>query len=202
MKTYIHRDIRNVSEFENALNESVPTGTTYEDYKNGRWIELSAEQLAFRAEHGDASWKEIIEMELLPTIPPEPSLDERVERIVNLGFGRKMDGLEDVIHVLLNDLSASLSDDAVRRLPATAFDAYVAEAEYEAGRVVTVDGVLTRVLSQDVDTAELQDVFTGSVVTDTRRREPDVVTIDESGTGDEDVPDVREIDDVESNRRV
>ena len=202
MKTYIHRDIRNVYEFENALNESVPTGTTYEDYKAGRWIELSDEQLAFRAEHADASWKEIIEMRLEPPIPPEQSLDERVERLIGLSIGRKMDGLNDVLHVLLNDISPSLSDDAVRRLPETVFDSYDAGAEYEAGRVVTVDGVPTRVLSQDNDTAELQDVFTGSVVTDARRREPNVVTIDESGTGDDGGRDAREISEVEPARRV
>lgn len=55
------------------LDGNYEVGTTYEDYLNGAWVPLNAEQKAFYETHPAASAKEILECELIP--PYEPTLE-------------------------------------------------------------------------------------------------------------------------------
>ena len=55
------------------LDGNYEVGTTYEDYLNGAWVPLNAEQKAFYETHPAASAKEFLECELIP--PYEPTLE-------------------------------------------------------------------------------------------------------------------------------
>ena len=48
------------------LDENYEVGTIYEDYLDGAWVPLNAEQEAFYEAHPAASAKEILECELTP----------------------------------------------------------------------------------------------------------------------------------------
>ena len=59
--------IKKIVTFENPLPpEQYSLGETWEDYLDGKWVILSAEQEAFYFEHPDASVPEVWKMELNP----------------------------------------------------------------------------------------------------------------------------------------
>jgi len=68
MFTYIKNSIKgNYVEFAEPISQELnggDLGTTFGDYTNGKWVLLSAEQLAFRTEHPTASVKEVFDMQL------------------------------------------------------------------------------------------------------------------------------------------
>lgn len=68
MNIYIQKDTTTIYvELDFLLDEnSYEIGTTWEDYKNGKWVLLSEEQVAFREENPDASAEEVFNMELNP----------------------------------------------------------------------------------------------------------------------------------------
>lgn len=69
MVTYLKRDVKgNYVEFPEALDPELydNLGTTYQDYKDGKWIQLSDEQLAFHSENPKASVEGVINMALNP----------------------------------------------------------------------------------------------------------------------------------------
>lgn len=69
MVTYIKSDVRKIFvEFENELSAELYSnlGTTWEDYIANKWVKLSDEQVAFRAEHPTAKVHEVWNMELDP----------------------------------------------------------------------------------------------------------------------------------------
>lgn len=71
MKTYIKKSIKGYYiEFPEEIDATYwegKIGSTYEDFKDGKWVLLSDEQLAFHTEHPEASISEVLNMTL-----PEP----------------------------------------------------------------------------------------------------------------------------------
>lgn len=67
MHTYIKYNISGkYVEFPEQLDPALYNnlGTTYQDYLDGKWVLLSDEQLAFKAEHLNASVREVFEMKI------------------------------------------------------------------------------------------------------------------------------------------
>ena len=87
METYIRNNIKGYYiEFSEPLDPVVwegKIGTTYQDFIDGKWVHLSAEQLAFRAEHPSASIREVIAMEITPAPPRtlEQAKSEKISQI-------------------------------------------------------------------------------------------------------------------------
>lgn len=72
MVTYIQKYCKEYIELESELStEFYPIGSTLEDYKNGKWIKLTDEQLQFRQNNPEASKEEVINMKITPE--PQPS---------------------------------------------------------------------------------------------------------------------------------
>jgi hypothetical protein len=71
---YIQKDTREIDvELDEKIDENTsPVGTTWEDYVDGAWLLLSAEQVAFRDAHPDASVQEVFNMRLNPVPQPPP----------------------------------------------------------------------------------------------------------------------------------
>ena len=71
MKTYIRKSIKgyyiNFTDEIDAEYWAGKIGSTYEDFRDNKWIPLSDEQLAFHEEHPYASISQVISMTL-----PEP----------------------------------------------------------------------------------------------------------------------------------
>lgn len=64
------------------LNGNV-IGTTWADYVSGKWVQLSAEQIAFKDEYPTASIKEVFDMEITPA--PVRTLEEaKEEKLANI----------------------------------------------------------------------------------------------------------------------
>lgn len=84
MNIYIQKDTTTIYiELDFLLDEnSYEIGTTWEDYKNGKWVLLSEEQVAFREENPDASAEEVFNMELNPE-PPGPTPEELLKQAKN-----------------------------------------------------------------------------------------------------------------------
>lgn len=62
-------------------------GTTYEDFLDGKWVNLSSKQLKFKADNPSASVKEVINMELeeveVPLDKPEKTLYDAKVQVVH-----------------------------------------------------------------------------------------------------------------------
>lgn len=70
-------------ELENKLSDSrIDIGSTYEDYLNNLWVQLSDEQAEFYKNNPNASVKEVWDMELTPI--PEPTLEEIKENKIRM----------------------------------------------------------------------------------------------------------------------
>ena len=166
---YIQKDTRGVHDPDTLMPDVFPQGCTCEDYLDGKWILLSEEQVAFRDLHPGASAMEIIGMETVEMLPPDPTFEEKtameLDGIANAAQRtlERLEGLADVMRIVLNDISPSLSDGAVRELPVSLFDGYDADGDYGDGRVVVRDGAATRVFRHGGVT-ELQDVATGAAL--------------------------------------
>ena len=80
MKTYINKLIKgyfiNCPEEIDSEYWAGQIGTTYEDFLNGKWVLLSEEQAQFHEEHPGVSVKEVLDMELIPILVPEPTLED------------------------------------------------------------------------------------------------------------------------------
>lgn len=75
MFTYIQKDCKEYVELEYELDSEIyPIGSTLDEYKEGKWIKLSDEQLQFKQDNPDATKEEVIEMKITPE--PEPSDEE------------------------------------------------------------------------------------------------------------------------------
>lgn len=71
-------------EFDTPISQELNAndlGTTWEDYNNGKFVLLSAEQLAFKAAHPNASIKEVFDMELTPA--PTRTLEDAKEEVLS-----------------------------------------------------------------------------------------------------------------------
>lgn len=79
METYIRKSVKGYYiEFPEEIdpvywNDKI--GSTYEDFRNNKWIKLSDEQLAFHTEHPYASISQVLAME----IPETPVYEETLE---------------------------------------------------------------------------------------------------------------------------
>ena len=82
MKTYIRKSVPGTFRAEDGFEKNFKSGTSYEDYLTGLWIELNDKQIAFLKENPGAGANEVIEMKLIPPLP-EPSLDEIKEVAIN-----------------------------------------------------------------------------------------------------------------------
>lgn len=65
-----------------TLEGGYEMGANYEDYLQGKWIELSEEQISFREQNPRASVREVINAELDPE-PPGPTPEQLLERAKN-----------------------------------------------------------------------------------------------------------------------
>ena len=82
---YIKRGLGYV-EFDTPISTELngnDLGSTWEDYNNGKFVLLSAEQLAFKDEHPTASIKEVFDMEITPT-PVRTLEDAKNEMIATI----------------------------------------------------------------------------------------------------------------------
>jgi hypothetical protein len=84
MKYYIKNRFNRAARFGAALTSG--TGTTEQDYNTGKWIEVTQAQATFYSEHPNASFTEIINMEMnevvVPQVPIETRYKRRVEQLV------------------------------------------------------------------------------------------------------------------------
>ena len=80
--TYIQKQI-GFWDVEGALPASYKTGTTLEEYDNGAYLLLNAEQVAFSKVHPNASPLEVWNMELIPE-PEQPAVPEPDELSIAL----------------------------------------------------------------------------------------------------------------------
>lgn len=81
--TYIKNDIpKNYIVLESALDSQYydNIGVSIEDYKDGKWVLLNADQVAFLNEHPGVSMEEVYNMKLV--IVPEPTLEMIKEGVI------------------------------------------------------------------------------------------------------------------------
>ena len=82
---YIKRGLGYV-EFDTPISTELngnDLGSTWEDYNNGKFVLLSAEQLAFKNEHPTASIKEVFDMQMTPA-PVRTLEDAKNEMIATI----------------------------------------------------------------------------------------------------------------------
>jgi len=84
---YIKRGLGYV-EFDTPISTELngnDLGTTWEDYNNGKFVLLSAEQLTFKDEHPAASIKEVFDMQMTPAPVRtlEDAKNEMIATIIN-----------------------------------------------------------------------------------------------------------------------
>lgn len=76
MKTYIRKSIKGYYiQFPEEIDAEYwagKIGSTYEDFRDNKWILLSEEQEAFHNEHKYASVREVLNMELNAVVEPDP----------------------------------------------------------------------------------------------------------------------------------
>lgn len=76
MKTYIRKSIKGFYiQFPEEIDATYwagKIGSTYEDFRDNKWILLSEEQEAFHNEHTNASVREVLNMELDAVVEPNP----------------------------------------------------------------------------------------------------------------------------------
>jgi hypothetical protein len=84
--TYIQKDAAGVYVGLGDLldSESNYVGETFDDYKDGAWVLLSDEQLAFREENPKASVEEVLGMQIIPVI--RTIEDAKKEKLIALGL--------------------------------------------------------------------------------------------------------------------
>ena len=83
MKTYIQKNA-GYFEMKGGLGENFPDyGSTWEDYLDGKWVELGEQQLAFRDSNPTATIKEVWDMELVPP-PTPPTIEELRTQAIQL----------------------------------------------------------------------------------------------------------------------
>lgn len=79
MKTYIRKNIkRYYVEFPEEIDAQYwagKIGTTYQDFRDGKWVLLSDEQVAFHNEYPSASISEVLNMELSQSTPIEETIE-------------------------------------------------------------------------------------------------------------------------------
>ena len=83
--TYIKRGLGYL-EFDTPISQELNSndlGTTWADYNNGKFVLLSAEQLAFKNEHPTASIKEVFDMQMTPA-PVRTLEDAKNEMIATI----------------------------------------------------------------------------------------------------------------------
>lgn len=98
MNTYIQKDTTTIYvELDYLLDDNYTIGTTWDDYKDGLWVLLSDEQVAFRKANPKASVQEVFNMELIPV--PEPTPEELLEKARN----QRISDAGDVYQNKIND---------------------------------------------------------------------------------------------------
>jgi hypothetical protein len=116
---YINRSMKGDFEVATALDGgSFMIGTTYEDYTQGKWIELTDAMASFRDAHPGANIKEVIEMEMMPLPEPPPAktfaelvaekeadLEGKYESAISAAIGSPL--LTKAVFGLLDDTEAA-----------------------------------------------------------------------------------------------
>jgi len=122
--TYIHRDATGLVthdapltyepkvEKDGTITGGHVIGETYEDYLACAWIPLKKKQMEFYRENPTASWKEVIEMQLMPP-PPEPAIEDVKEAAIQEIVVSKRSVLDEqypVRDILDNVIKAMLAE--------------------------------------------------------------------------------------------
>ncbi len=103
---YIHKQ-NGFWECEELLPDSYLTGTTFEEYENGGYVLLSAEQVAFHAAHPDASQMEVWNMQLLAV--PDRTVEQAVQdKLMQIDMYDRSDAVNSFI---VNGVSVWLTPD-------------------------------------------------------------------------------------------
>lgn len=115
MKTYIRKSIKgyyiDFPEEIDAQYWAGKIGSTYEDFRNDKWILLSDEQLAFKEAHPNLSIKNIIEM-TEPTLYQRTIEDAKFEKLAQIDEYDSSDAVNSFdIVVDGNTISAWLTPD-------------------------------------------------------------------------------------------
>lgn len=99
MYTYLQKSTAyKTVQFPFILGDNYPTGTTWEDYLNNKWIRLNDEQIAFAEANPSASRQEIFDCALTPA--PVQTIEEvRADKLMAL---ESYDSSEDVNRFVLN----------------------------------------------------------------------------------------------------
>lgn len=92
---YINKDAETLyvelkKKLDPASNE---IGTTLDDYVNGCWVLLTADQTAFRKAHPEASVEEVLNMQLTPLPDPEPIPEPTEEEKLNEARQKKIQAI-------------------------------------------------------------------------------------------------------------
>jgi hypothetical protein len=96
--TYIQKDTKGIYvEFDFKLDAKYELGETFQDYKNGKWVLLSDNQVAFCKSHPNASVHEVFNMQL--NVIEQPPVKERT--------------LEDAIREKIAEIDRFDNSDAV-----------------------------------------------------------------------------------------
>lgn len=141
-------------------------GTTYEDHLQGKWIELSEEQKAFREEHPTASEREVINMEMDPE-PPQPTPEELLERAkANKKEKLSMYAYSDAVRKMIVDESPIWVEKWVRQ----EHRVHIETAKRAGSKVVTFNGkpveigVLTVILDyMDIHETKSEEVLSSKI---------------------------------------
>ena len=103
MKTYIRQNIRGYYiEYPDVIDPDYwqgKTGTTYQDFLEGKWVLLSDEQADFHKAHPEASIREVIDMRMTPA--PERTIEQaKAEKLSAIGTydnGEAVNGFDIVM---------------------------------------------------------------------------------------------------------
>ena len=98
---YIKRE-HGFIEFDTPMSEELNgnvMGTTWQDYLDRKWVQLSAEQIAFKNEHPNASIKEVFDMQMTPE-PVRTLKQAKDEMIANIDEYDQSDNVNgfDITH--------------------------------------------------------------------------------------------------------
>ena len=77
---YIKKRIKRTAIFATKLSDA---GTTEQDYKNGKWVEISEQQADFYKQNPTASFSEIMAMEMVVLEAPEIPIIEQYAILVS-----------------------------------------------------------------------------------------------------------------------
>lgn len=98
MYSYIKKGTSRPIRFTQEMSN---TGSTIDDYNNCKFIHISDDQAVFYLDNPNASFDEIMNMELLPVVPPFIPIEEQYKQRVKELISEKYD-IEEELRILFN----------------------------------------------------------------------------------------------------